>query len=227
LLPGLDGTGKLFKPILAEIPPEIRPLVISYPSDKALDLAELAAHAVKQLPDGKSVLIAESFSGLVALALLPDAASRFHGVIFVGAFAEPPRPMVLRFAPVLSGSSALVRAIPAFLLRQLCLGPDASAESIRQLRETIASVSPAVIAQRLAIVGRRQSFKRLPRDLRCCYIRARQDRMVPAPCADWFRTQFKALQLREIDGPHFLMQARPRETAKLLTEEVRRISGAM
>jgi pimeloyl-[acyl-carrier protein] methyl ester esterase len=216
LLLGLDGTGLLFKPVLDALPTELRPEVIRYPADQSLDLGELAALVLRQLPSSKAVLLAESFSGLVALALLVNAPSRIQGVIFVGAFAEPPRPLLLRFAPLVSQSAALMRSTPSFMLRQFCLGKDATAGDLNILRETVASVSPAVLAQRLALIGMRHSFGRARFDVPACYLRPSDDKLVPASAVKWFQQRFKKLAVEEIDGPHFLLQAKPRESARAI-----------
>jgi pimeloyl-ACP methyl ester carboxylesterase len=152
----------------------------------------------------------------VALELLKSAANRLRGVIFVGAFAEPPRPFLLRLAPVMSRSASLLRSTPAFLLRQYCLGREASSSQLNLLRETLASVSPGVLGQRLSLVAARHAFGKSPIEMPCCYIRALQDRLVPAQCATWFQQRFRHLDLKEIEGPHFLLQVRPRETAEAI-----------
>ena len=225
LLPGLDGTGRLFEPFLAALPSDFRARVIAYPANDPRDLPALAALVLRELPQGKPLLLAESFSGLVALELLKNAPGRIGGAIFVGAFAEPPRPFLLRLAPVAARSAALIRSTPAFLIRRYCLGPDASAAQLNQLREALACVSPAVLAQRLAIVAMRHSFGKAPMDVPSCYIRASQDRLVPASCATWFQERFRDCELAEIDGPHFLLQARPGDVAQAVTRWIRGNKG--
>ena len=37
LLPGMEGTGSLFAPFLKELPDWVQPVVVSYPTDQALD----------------------------------------------------------------------------------------------------------------------------------------------------------------------------------------------
>jgi pimeloyl-ACP methyl ester carboxylesterase len=126
LLPGLDGTGLLFRAFVAALP-DVDTKIVSYPHDKVLSLDEHARRVIRQLPGDKTVLVAESFSGLVALRALQEAPSRIAAVIFVGAFAEPPRPLrgarggaaagsvepprARRRAPIL-GQSELRRALP-------------------------------------------------------------------------------------------------------------------
>lgn len=216
LLPGLDGTGRLFEPLFAVLPPHIRAKAIAYPADETLELSALAALVLRQMPQEKVVLLAESFSGLVALELLESAPARIRGVIFVCAFAEPPRPFLLRLAPVAARSATLIRSTPAFLLRQCCLGSNATATQLERLREALASVSPEVLGQRLSLIAARHSFGKAPIDVPSCYIRASRDRLVPSHCATWFQRNIRHCAMQEIDGPHFLLQVRPREAADVI-----------
>lgn len=213
LLPGLDGTGKLFAPLLAELG-DAAQRVVAYPADRPLALSDLAALVLRQLPQHKAWLLAESFSGLVALTLLRDAPSRIGGVIFVGAFAEPPRPLLLRLTPVVSRTTALIRATPAFLLRQYCLGQDADVAQLKMLRDALGSVSPAVLGQRLSLVGARHSFAKGTFPVPALYLRAKQDRLVPPACAEWFRE--RGCGITDVDAPHFLLQTKPRDAARAI-----------
>lgn len=81
-----------------------------------------------------------------------------------------------------------------------------------------------MLAQRLALVGTRHSFGKAPFDVPAHYIRASQDRLVPASAASWFKQRFKQCEVEEIDGPHFLLQAKPKESAALLERIVRRLA---
>jgi len=217
LLPGLDGTGLLFRPLVA-ILSKLESKVVSYSTDKALSLDEHARWAMRQLPGEKALLLAESFSGLVALRVLQAAPSRIAAVIFVGAFAEPPRPLLLRLAPLVSRAGPLMRSTPAFLLRQFCLGRDATVAQLNLLRETLATVPPQVLANRLALIGARHSWGKAKFGVPCLYLQASEDRLVPPAAAEWFRGRFERFELERIDGPHFLLQARARECARCISE---------
>jgi len=225
LLPGLDGTGRLFRSLLAALPASLRAQVVAYPN-QMLDLQQLAAHVLHQLPAQRVVLLAESFSGLVALTLLANAATRVHSVIFVGAFAEPPRPLLLRLAPVLSRAGPLARSAPSFLLRRYCLGPEANAAELNELRTALAGVSVTVLAQRLALVAKMHSFRQVPPNVPAFYLRASDDRLVPASCANWFQHRFKSCEVEEISGPHFLLQTKPRVCAEVILRIVQRSGKA-
>jgi hypothetical protein len=68
LLPGLDGTGRLFKPFIKAAPPHLSPIPVALPPD-LLSYGELANRIAATLPNDRFVLIAESYSGPLALAI--------------------------------------------------------------------------------------------------------------------------------------------------------------
>src|SRR4051812_35337188 len=75
LLPGLDGSGRLFQPLLAELPKWIEPVVVAYPPERAR-FDELVPIARERLPhSGAFALLGESFSGPLALMLAPSTSS--------------------------------------------------------------------------------------------------------------------------------------------------------
>jgi hypothetical protein len=59
LLPGMDGTGELFSPFLASLGSDFETLIVRYPTNEVLSLAELTALAQSKLPaDKRFVLLA-------------------------------------------------------------------------------------------------------------------------------------------------------------------------
>lgn len=209
LLPGLDGTGKLFETFVSALPADIKPHIVAYPSDQLLSLSQYAQLVAGRLPRGRVVVLAESFSGLVALTLLERRDVAIDGVIFCAAFAEPPRPLLLRLAPLIRHAGPLVQSAPAFMLRQFCLGEDATSEQLALLRQTLAQVPLAVLAHRLQLIAGRHAFLRSRCSIPCCYLQAAQDRLVPATASRWFAQHFETFRVESIEGPHFLLQARP------------------
>lgn len=219
LLPGLDGTGIALRPFLAALPAEVKPIVISYPPDRPLSLGQHAELIRRQWPDDDEVVVlAESFSGLVALTLLAEGANRVGRVIFVACTGEPPRPFLLRLAVLIPRLGSLLRATPPVLLRQLCLGPDASDEQVNLLREALSAVSPEVLVHRLGLVAARHSFSHMRFTERCSYLQATQDRLLPRTSGRWFQEHFSSCEIQRLPGPHFLLQAKPRECARLVAE---------
>jgi hypothetical protein len=47
MLPGLDGTGLLFRPLIDVLPVTLKPIVINFPSDKKLGYEDLVHLVIK------------------------------------------------------------------------------------------------------------------------------------------------------------------------------------
>lgn len=91
LLPGLDGTGKLFCPFMQQFPDPSLITVIPYPMDQHIPYAQLADYIAPLLPTGKPLaILGESYSGPVALQLAARDDIAVHKIILVATFAKYP-----------------------------------------------------------------------------------------------------------------------------------------
>ena len=103
-LPGLDGTGLSYKPIGEVMPGNVRVTVVNYPTDKKLSYVELVQCAYEQLPLNKPlILIAESFSGPIAISLVSSFPANIKGIIFCATFMKFSRPFLIgstRYIPL-------------------------------------------------------------------------------------------------------------------------------
>jgi pimeloyl-ACP methyl ester carboxylesterase len=141
LMPGLDGTGLLFERFVSALPPDIRTCIIEYPKG-TVPLEKYAAVVAERLPSGRVVLLAESFSGIVALYLLRNHHVLAEKVIFVASFGSTPQRylrMLLPFFPALAWSIPL---IPSAAWRFFCLGAGATPADIAKLNETTTGCPP-------------------------------------------------------------------------------------
>ncbi|HMA00429.1 MAG TPA: hypothetical protein VKP66_20995 [Steroidobacteraceae bacterium] len=74
LLPGLDGTGKLFAAFLRALGPGVESRVVEYSPDEPLGYEELELRVRAALPrDRPYVLLGESFSGPIAMRIAASA----------------------------------------------------------------------------------------------------------------------------------------------------------
>ena len=215
LMPGLDGTGLLFQPFvqtLKKLEPAVPIKIIAYPCDQALSLDELADILVEELQTlNNCVLLAESFSGLVALQVLQK--TPISGVIFCASFAHSPRPRLLKMAAFLPGTLTPWHHLPDFVLRWCGLGSNANPVLIDLVQRSLHQVQPAVLQQRLRAIAQTEA-PTIQFSLPCYYLQATADSLVPAQCADWFMRHFAECKLQAIKGPHFLLQTQPAQCAQ-------------
>lgn len=95
LLPGMDGTGRLFAPLLSRLDESLEPVVIAYPEHEQLDYGQLHQFVRARLPEGEPfVLLGESFSGPVALTLAAAAPAGLCGLILCATFMRNPMPVL-------------------------------------------------------------------------------------------------------------------------------------
>lgn len=216
MLPGLDGTGKLFRPLLTRLHATVDHRIVAYPNDRTLSIDEMAGLVLEQLPKGPFVLLAESFSGLVALALLRRRPAAIRSVIFCAAFAQSPHPLLLGVACRLPAVGQALQAMPKAIMRPFVFGRHCHRELPRQLADALGRTAPNVLTHRLRLIAAAKAPPQIPDAIPCHYLQATRDRLVPARAAKWFARHFVPFHLRKVDGPHMLLQARPRECARLI-----------
>ncbi|HEX5737244.1 MAG TPA: alpha/beta hydrolase [Hydrogenophaga sp.] len=208
LLPGLDGSGDFFDALCQQLPPRWRTHVIRYPSDQPMNYSELTRFVLAALPDdGPLVLVAESFSGPVAIQVAATRPAGLIGVVLCATFARNPRPL-LRPLLGLTGM-APVRAVPIGMLSRGLLGPEADASWAERIRQAMNKCSVAVLRARARAVLSVDARGQLA-DIRVpvLYLQASRDRVVPAAALGDIQRVMSGIQVVEIDGPHFLLQAR-------------------
>lgn len=153
LLPGLDGTGQLFQPLLANLPIYLTPFVIPYPTDIFLDYHQLVEYVRDRLStDAPFVLLAESFSGPVALQLAAMLPRNLIAVILCATFVSNPTHRALCWVSSLAGANMFRFTLPQFFIRHFLLGPRASADLVHTFINAIKTVSGKVLASRLKSV---------------------------------------------------------------------------
>ena len=179
LLPGLDGTGELFAPLLSNLPPSLSAKVVSYPTSKVQSYAELEEVATRELPtDEPYILLGESFSGPVAVSIAARNPNGLVGLILVCSFVQCPVP-VLRYAKRLASILPL-GLVPSRLIAHLAFGRFRTPALIKQLRAAVQAVAPAVVQARLRAVAEVDVRADLTRvRVPVFYLGASEDRLVP------------------------------------------------
>jgi pimeloyl-ACP methyl ester carboxylesterase len=224
LLPGLDGTGLLFADFVAElkqVAPELEPIVVRYPTDQVLGYAELERIARQSLPANRPfVLLGESFSGPISISIAASRPPGLVGLILVCTFARYPRELfrrLQRLAPLVPVKGRVVS-----LARRIAAHQPISAVVEAKLMEASGKVSSEVFRKRISELLKIDVSEKLGEiDVPILDLRALKDGVVPNRAARDIRRLGRRVSMVEMDAPHFILQALPRETAVAVREFVR------
>lgn len=218
LLPGLDGTGVLFKPFIEVLPSEIVSLVISYPLNARLSYEELTELVISQLPEEDFILVGESFSGYITYQVALRKPKNLQSVIFVASFLENPRPFLLGLSSWLPTSHILSAPVPNYIVKTFLLGSAADKKMIGLFKQSIKQVSPHVLTYRLNEIAKLPNSHQFC-ELKATYIQATDDKLVPARCVESFKKVFKNINVFQIEGSHLVLQVNPLACAEVIVNE--------
>ncbi len=209
ILPGLDGTGGMVVPFVDAVGLDCA--VLSYP-DQLHSYDQIIDWIQPQLPESPFVIVAESFSGPVAVRIAHTNYTNLRGVVLVATFARSPRYLPALMFPLLSMLPINSRFF-GFLSQPLVMGRWTSRQFRKQFCDLLGSVPKATLIARLKQVSLVDVADLVAEvDVPMIYLQAKDDRLVPARAARDFR------RIKVISGPHFLLQANPMASAEAVIE---------
>lgn len=212
----MDGTGELFAPLIAALGGALHVATVRYPARQALDYDSLAALALRDLPDEDFILLGESFSGPIAVALAAARPRGLRGLVLCSSFVRNPRPAL---APLGALARCLpVKAAPAWLRHHYLLGRHATPPLRAALAAALTQVDGAVLRARLrAVLEVDVSDALRAVAAPVLYLQGAEDRLVPPSAAGVIAALQPATRIAVLAAPHCLLQAAPRAAAEVLT----------
>lgn len=216
LLPGMDGTGDLFAPLAAVLVGHLPVQVLRYPPDLPAGYEELSDFVRAALPrDRPFVLLGESFSGPIAVTLASEAPSNLRGLVLCCSFVRNPVPWLAWLAPFARWLP--VRSVPTRLIAWFLLGRSSTAAWRDALGLALAKVSATAIRARARAVLTVDATSALRQtSVPLLYLRASEDRVVPASASRAVLRARPDATLVELVGPHFLLQEAPALAAEAI-----------
>jgi pimeloyl-ACP methyl ester carboxylesterase len=212
-MPGMDGTGLSFEPLAPFLSRETKITIVRYPTDRLLSFDETVECAAGQIPaDKPPIVIAESFSGPVAIKMIGSGRIKAKALILCATFAKSPRPVVWRVMRFLRLPMLIKPEMPKRFFR-VVIGNDKLIDKLKPLWKKVHAKVPARVMQhRLKIINEVDVTAWLAKiNIPCCYLQAITDRVVPASCAEEIKKAAPLVEIIKIDSPHFILQAEPKE----------------
>lgn len=215
LLPGLDGTGRLYSSLAAELAAEFDVRVFDYPDHISGGYPELAAFIVPRLPPEKPfVLVAESFAGPLSVLVAAGRPSGLRGLVIAASFLRSPVTRSSALAQVLQHLPDTLMP-PLAVLETILMGGWKDSQVRQVLDSSLRSVAPHVLKARLMAAMRvdvRKEFDLV--DQPVLYLRASHDRLLRAGVSRDFADAATPPKKIDIRAPHFLFQAVASEAAQ-------------
>ncbi len=217
LLPGMDCTGTLFAPLITALGPAVDTHPMAYPRDQVLDYDALEGIVRRDLPVIRPFLVvAESFSGPLAIRLAASPPPGLAGVVLVATFASSPVPIPGWLARTLRPALAAAHPPRGLVVRRQ-LGPDAPEALADALMAAIHSVElPVMAGRQIAVleVDERAQLERAA--VPVAYLQAAQDSTVPARSGRAIQALCPELHFERVPGPHLLLQSEPQACVEAL-----------
>ena len=216
MLPGLDGTGKLFAPVIPHLESFCDLTIVTYPDLGSFN--EYVDSARNQLPESSGIsLLAESLSGPIAIALMAQRAGQFGPSVLSSTFARSPLAAMTHLAKHVPQQMFSIGALSDFYL-------DVDAEEHDDFSETqplplnvMDQIDGVVLRHRIEIMSRIDVSALLPQiDVPMLYLRAERDRIVSDSDAQLIQQNLPKVARINLDAPHLLLQTRPQECAELV-----------
>jgi pimeloyl-[acyl-carrier protein] methyl ester esterase len=217
ILPGLDGTGVLSEPTAARLGNLHEVEIIRYPNH-LVRYDDIADWLEPYLSRGEFAIIAESFSGPLAITIASRRPSGLKALILVASFARSPRrvpTLVAALLYVLPLQSALFIS----LTRRLLVGKWGTRDFPVQFAKIIRFVPRRTLVRRLREVLKvdvSSALQSVP--ARRLLVMASGDALVPKSQVKGFRAAGWSVEV--VDGPHFLNLTKPNEIADLVARFV-------
>jgi pimeloyl-ACP methyl ester carboxylesterase len=223
LLPGLDGTGIMFEPLIQQLPADWRAIVVRYPGDRFLNYDDLLPRVRDALPkEGRYALLGESFSGPLAIRIAAERPLGLFGMVLCATFATSPAPWLPR-----SCGSFVQPWMVAPMRRAGHVGARLLGFQTRELRELFVraqrDVKPKVLAARIRAaltVDVTAELKHVTTPL--LYLAARKDHIISRFCVRRIQEIRPDLVIQEFDSPHWVLQTRPGEVIAALRSFIQR-----
>lgn len=209
LLPGFDGTGELFRPLLASMDGHHRAHCIAY--DNFASLSDYIDSAEAQIPDDHPVcLVAESFSGPIALELLRRGNRDYRCAVLSTTFAKPPLGLVLSLAQKLRLASFVPPPVSEQILRVFCLNGVHKIDRILEIVDVVRAVPARSAQSRMQALSQMDATSFLHTiDIPVTVINATSDRVLRPRYSQSLLDNLPDVRHVKIDGPHLLLQANP------------------
>ncbi len=186
LIPGLDGTGRLYYRHIESLSERFRVVPCEFPQDSSFDVHDLVDDLVRDTEGekpGSIVVVGDSFGGTVAMLFVLACPARVHSLALINAFPYYRQRirifLACRLAPFLQ--SPCVKSLKDFIVDRELISEGILEEDRIHYREIVRLVGLAGYRRRLELVREVNLLEQLNRiHVPTFLFAAGRDRIVPS-----------------------------------------------
>ncbi|MEO0574693.1 MAG: alpha/beta fold hydrolase [Pseudomonadota bacterium] len=221
MLPGFDGSGLLFQPLIDAIGTSCGCLPVAYDNHK--DVAGYISQIKAFCRDnGPAIVIAESFSGPLAVEVMADPDVPIVAGVLSATFAKPPLALIISLAQKLRLASLTLPAVSEQVLRLFCLNGVRDIGLIRDIVNVVRNVDAPVMESRITALTHMDATLQLSNITQpVLLLHAADDRVVRRRFSASLAEGIPNLREITVPGPHLLLQASARDCAAQIVHFVR------
>ena len=219
-MPGLDGTGKLFAPIIPLLEQHFELSIVTYPDLNSFN--DYIDCAQRQLPETSGFsLLAESFSGPVALALMGRQPDQIGASVLAATFVRSPLAALTRMASYIPEQVFSIGALSEFVLDVYETEDEDFSETQPLPLNMTEQLDGVLLKHRIEVLSRIDISAMLADiEVPILYLHAMRDRIVAEADAQMMEEYLPEVERVDIDAPHLLLQTQPQQCAELIIKHV-------
>ncbi|MEO1857181.1 MAG: alpha/beta hydrolase [Rubritalea sp.] len=216
LLPGLHGDATLFPPLVKELG-DVLTECIEYPTSIPQSYELLENWLIEEIDwDIPRFIIAESFSGPLALRLAKRFPESVQSLVLAASFCASPTTPNLALLPL---RPLFMLSPPKRTLRHFLIGNDASERQVTELKKTVSKIPSKILSQRVrAILSLQPSDSPCLKNLPMLILQASDDNMIPWETQNQLRMRYEHATTHWLDGPHLILQSASAECAAIIKD---------
>lgn len=218
-LPGLHGTDDLYDGLCSALPSSATKETINLPQKGKQNYRALNDWLGQKLDDQPSkprVLVAESFSGPLALHYASKHPDQIAAVILGASFCDAP----------LNPGIALLPLRPLFMVKPpkkalsyFLAGDEATDAKLASLRSVIQQIPSGTLSKRIRAVLELDSAEAPTlTDLPILILQADQDNLIPWEAQQRLESRYPHAKVNWINSPHLIFQSHPNQCMKIMLE---------
>ncbi len=220
-MPGFEGGGKLFAPLIPWLEPHFRLTLVKYPDLKSFqDYIDCAQDQLPAEP-GYS-LLAESFSGPIAIALLARRPGQIGPSVLSSTFARSPLATLTKMANHVPQQIFSIGALSEYCLDAQAVYDEDQSETQPLPLNITEQIDGVVLRHRIAVMSRIDVSAMLPQiEAPVLLLHGQRDRVVSELEARMIEQNLPDVRRIDLDAPHLMLQIRPQQCAEHIIRHIR------